>query len=200
MFYRILKAVVRPVFYLFYRVKIIGRENLRYDGSMMLISNHVSAVDPIFMHLVVKPKVYFMAKEELFHNPFLRVLIKSLGAFPVSRGKGDLDAIKNCFKLIKQGKTIGIFPEGTRSKTGELLRFQPGVSMIAVRTHADILPVYLDGKMKIFRKNYIVAGEPFNLSEEFQDLKLSNTELMKQSTEVVRGRILELREKLEACR
>lgn len=200
MFYHILKLIVRPIFFLLYRVKIINRENLQYEGGMILISNHVSGVDPIFMHLVVKPKVYFMAKEELFRNPFLRAIIKGFGAFPVSRGRGDMEAIKNCFKFIKQGKTLGIFPEGTRSKSGELLRFQPGVSMIAIRTQADVLPVYLDGKMKIFRKNYIIAGKPFNLAEEFKDLKLSNTELVKQSTEAVRGKVIALKEQLEQCK
>ncbi len=200
MFYNFLKIIVRPIFFLLYRVKLIGGEHAKYEGGMMLISNHVSATDPIFMHLVVKPKVYFMAKEELFKNPLLRAIIKAFGAFPVNRGKGDMEAIKTCFKLIKQGRTIGIFPEGTRSKTGELLRFQPGVSMIAVRTHADILPVYLDGKMRIFHKNYIVMGAPFNLAEEFKELKLSNVELMKQSTEVVRGRILALKEQLAQCK
>lgn len=191
MFYRCLKAVVKPLFFLLFRVKLIGKENGRFDGKMIVYSNHCSNLDPIFMHLAVKPKVHFMAKKELFKNPLLRWLIVSLGAFPIDRGAGDTEAIKSAFKILKRGDTLGIFPEGTRSKTGKLGKFQSGAALIAIRTKSPLLPVYIRGKFRIFHRNYIVIGEPVDMTLD-AGIEPANIRAAKEGAEYLKQRIEEL--------
>ena len=100
MIYRVAKWVARPFFFLLYRIKLIGKENLNHQGKIILIANHVSGKDPIFMHLIMKQKIYYMSKKELFKNPFVSWLVRWLGAFPVDRGKGDLGAIKTALQVL----------------------------------------------------------------------------------------------------
>lgn len=197
MFYDCLKVVVRPIFYLLFRVKVVGKEHAKYTGKMILISNHVSNYDPIFVHLVVRPKVYFMAKEELFKNPLLRWLITRLGAFPVGRGRGDLGAIKNSFKILKEGKTLGIFPEGTRSKDGMTKAFQHGAAMIALRTDSPVLPIYLARRPKLFRRTYVLIGEPIHV-RDYVDARLSDTESVEAASEFLFQRVAALKEEAES--
>ena len=98
-----------------------------------------------------------MGKKELFKNPLLSRIFRALGAFPVDRGKGDTGAVDHAVELVKQNKIFAIFPEGTRSKTGELGRLKSGAVVIASRTGGDILPcVIKKGKRKFLRGNVIV--------------------------------------------
>ena len=198
MFYRFIKAVVKPIFYFLYRIKVVHKENLKFEGQMILISNHRSNNDPIFLHLLVKPKVYFMAKSELFKNPFLRWIITAFGAFPVERGAGDLAAIKNAFKILRAGGILGIFPEGTRTRTNEIRRFQHGAAMIAIRTGAPVLPVYLSRTLRPFCKTYVMVGEPIRIEDVAQEAKLSDTEEIKRISNYYYAKMQELKIEAEA--
>lgn len=197
MFYKVLKIIVKPIFYLIFGIKIVHKERLRYEGGMILIANHRSNFDPIFMHLVVKPKVQLMAKQELFKNPMLRWLVTALGAFPVERGRGDLGAIKNAFKILRSGGTLGIFPEGTRTRTDHMRPFQHGVAMIAIRTGAPILPIYFAKTFRPFRRNPIIVGEPIQMRDVLE-AKLSNTEDVKQMTNYLFEKMQELEKEAKA--
>ncbi len=116
MIYRILRAIVKPIFCLLYRVKIDGAENGKIDGRTMVIANYKSNCDPILMHLLFKPKIRLMAKKELFKNRFFGAVLRAFGAFPVSRGESDAAAVSNAMKMVADGELVGIFPEGTRIK------------------------------------------------------------------------------------
>ena len=188
MFYKVLKVIVKPIFYLIFCIKIVHKERLRYEGGMILIANHRSNFDPIFMHLVVKPKVQLMAKQELFKNPMLRWLVTALGAFPVERGRGDLGAIKNAFKILRSGGTLGIFPEGTRTRTDHMRPFQHGVA---------ILPIYFAKTFRPFRRNPIIVGEPIQM-QDVLEAKLSNTEDVKQMTNYLFEKMQELEKEAKA--
>ena len=196
MFYRILKAVVRPVFYFLFRVRVIGGEDVSFDQGMVMIFNHQSNLDPILSHLVVpRKKLYLMAKQELFRNPFLRWLITRFGAFPVNRGAGDLGAIKTAFKIVRRGDILGIYPEGTRSKDGRIAPFQHGVAMIATRLQVPVLPVYFSRKLRPFRRCYVVLGTPIDLKARL-DPALSDTESMRSASRLLRDEMIALSEKV----
>lgn len=132
---------------------------------MVVIANHVSYWDPVVVGSLFPRQVYFMAKKELFSYPVLGMAIKRLGAFPVDREHAARTAIKRALTLLKNGEVVGIFPEGTRSKTGELLAPYQGAAYLAVRAGVPVCPIALRGTKKIFdqglfRKFHIRIGPP----------------------------------------
>lgn len=151
-FYKFAQGVVRVVARILYRVRLEGLENVPADRGFLLCSNHISNFDPIFVGGWIKPECTFMAKEELFRFKPFGALIRALGAFPVSRGKGDTAAIDRAVELVRSGRVVTIFPEGHRSKTGELLKLKSGAVVVASQTQADILPCAIKkGKRKLLR-------------------------------------------------
>ena len=106
-FYFFWRAVVTPIFFLMYRTKYIGAENVPKEGAYILASNHRRATDPILMGIGLKRQVLFMAKEELFKNKFISWFIRKLGAFPVSRGKADTGAIRHFENAVSNGCLMG---------------------------------------------------------------------------------------------
>ena len=191
--YKVLKAILKPIFFFLLNVKVINKEALNYEGGMILMANHVSGWDPILLHMAARCKVRYMAKAELFKFKPLGWLIKAFGAFGVERGRGDMGAMQQAFKIVREGGTLGIFPEGTRSKKGELGRFQHGASMIAMRAETRILPVYISRKARLFTRCYIVVGEPINLAERMGELSLADTSNVRAASEILRDEILKLK-------
>lgn len=152
-FYSIVKNIVSALIPFVYRVKVEGTENIPKDKGYILCCNHISFMDPVILIAKVKDQCHFMGKIELFRNPFLSYIFRSLGAFPVDRGKGDTGAVDHAVQLVKDGKVFAIFPEGTRSKTGELGRLKSGAVVIASRTGGDILPcVIKKGSRRFLRR------------------------------------------------
>lgn len=154
---------MRIYFALFYRVKVEGTENIPEDGPLLLYANHPSAWDMILIGCYMKRQVHFMAKVELFKNPLLAFLFRSLGAFPVSRGKGDVGSVKTVFRLLNKGKVVGIFPEGTRTPRKDPSRGKAGAAMFAIHSKAPILPVGVVWNKRWFSRLRLVFGKPFTL-------------------------------------
>jgi 1-acyl-sn-glycerol-3-phosphate acyltransferase len=163
--YRILRLIGIPIFYLLFFPKIIGKKNVKIKGKAIIVSNHISMWDPLFITIVFKRQIFYMGKVELFKNIFARLFFKAVKAFPVRRGEGDLPAIRHAFRLLRDGKLFGIFPEGKRIKSGELAKFEPGTSMIALKTGAPIIPLYIKGSYKFFRRMKLIVGEPVLISD-----------------------------------
>ena len=139
-FFRCLYGFVKGIYYFAYHVKVEGRENLP-SGSYVIASNHRSYADPPLIAITSGcSKFSFVAKAELFRNPFFGWLIRKLGAFPVSRGNGDLSVIDDSVSKIKDGRRLVIFPEGTRSKTGKVGKGKTGVALIAARAGVPVVP------------------------------------------------------------
>ncbi len=154
---------------LLFPMKIIHKENLPKRGTKAIVtSNHYSNLDAPIYDLFLFRKFRYMAKKELFSNKFLGFIVKSLGAFPVDRDNISPSTFKTVMTELKKNHQIFIFPEGTRNKSGskELLEIKSGFLALASRGDCAITPMLIYGKPKIFRKNYIIIGKPFELQGE----------------------------------
>lgn len=144
--------------------KVRGIENLPSHGPVIMVSNHISLWDPIVAACSVPRDVSYMAKEELFSIPLLGPIIRRLGTFPVKRGQGDLSAVRNSLGILKQDKVLGLFPEGTRSKTGETQKALPGMVLLMEKSKAPIVPVKVYGTRHLFTKGWgkfgVIIGPP----------------------------------------
>jgi 1-acyl-sn-glycerol-3-phosphate acyltransferase len=165
MLYQIIRLIGKPIICLLFFPKVIGKKNTKIKGKAIIISNHVSMWDPLLISVVFHRQIFWMGKIELFKNWIARLFFHIVKAFPVRRGEGDLAAIRHAFRLLRDGKLFGIFPEGTRIKTGKLRQFEPGTSMIALKSGAPIVPMYLKGTYKLFRRMKVIIGEPISLSD-----------------------------------
>ena len=164
-FYRIIYAIFAGLVGFLFRIRVTGREHEPDKGGFIVCANHISATDPVVLcYAFRKHQVRFMAKKELFKIPLLSGLIRVLGAFPIDRGGNDVGAIKTSVSMIKEGKCMGIFPQGHRypGVDPRTTKTKNGAALIATRAEADIMPVYIMRKnntFKIFRKTYVVIGE-----------------------------------------
>lgn len=126
-------------------VKFIGLEKVPREGALIAVANHRHWSDIVLLALAIYPRqVHFMGKSEYAESAFLRFLMKQLGAFTVERGEADMKAIKTALGYLRKGEVVGIYPEGTRNKTDELLLpFKEGSFMLAARGKAMVVPVAL---------------------------------------------------------
>lgn len=188
--YRLGWTVVFILFKFLYRFKVEGHENLDQipeNQGVLLCSNHISGLDPPLVGAATSRKLAFMAKAELFEIPFFGGLIKRLNAFPVKRGTSDRNALKLAIEILNSGETLIMFPEGTRSKTGELKAGLGGVGFLALRTNAAIVPVAIKGGYRLFRRTHVVFGKPI----DFTELK-SQKSKPREATELVMAYIQKL--------
>ena len=169
---RFLIKTLGPIVRWMMRVKGVGLENVPTtpgDPPLILCCNHISNWDPALL-IVAQPRhIHFMAKAELFtFKPFAWLLEKQFGAFPVKRGTGDTGAIDAAKDLVTAGNVMGIFPEGTRSKTGELLRPKSGAAVVVAKTGAHVLPAAIvakNQKLRPFKRSTVIFGKPMSPAE-----------------------------------
>lgn len=174
MFYSIFKVICKFVFGVIFRTRVIGLENVPREGSLIVAANHLSNWDPPFLGTFLGREICYMAKEELFKNPIFAAAIRALHVFPVKRGSADKTAIKHAVKLLKDGQCLGIFPEGTRSKTGKIGKAESGVALIAAMTKAPIVPALIVNTNKIFGEKMfpqlaVVYGMPMHFDGNIKD-------------------------------
>lgn len=184
MLYTIAKILLKPFFFILYNIHVEGIDNIPKSEGYIVCGNHTKALDPILLGITLPDRIYFMAKHELFENRYLKALLNALGAYPIKRGEPDLKSIKTSLKLLQNNKNIGIFPEGTRNKTGEL-KAEPGIAMLAIKSRTTILPVSIKTNYKIFEKTRIIIGDVINLSDYF-DKKLKNDDYINISLDIMK--------------
>lgn len=184
MLYNLASALVRVFMLLVFRVKVINKENFPKDGPVIVSINHTSYWDVPLVAAFMPRKLHYMAKRDLFKIPVLGSFMKWVGAFPVSRGKGDIGAIKTALEVLSQDKVVAIFPEGRRVLKGMTHSAKPGVALIAEKSGAPILPVAIGGKYRLFAKIPITVGEPIYVDAPEQG-HLSTEELKSISGGVV---------------
>ena len=135
----------RTITKILFRIKVNGKENFPKTGGFILASNHQSYLDPPVVGSWAPRSVYFMTKAELFENKILGWYLWNTNARPVKRGAMDRHAIKTILGIIADGYGVTIFPEGTRSVTGEFLEPKAGIGMIAKKAQCQIIPTYVSG-------------------------------------------------------
>lgn len=175
-FYKIARVFIRLYLKIFYKWRIYGAENVPNNGSVILIVNHINIFDPLVVACSIDRQVHFMAKDELFKIPILKRIITSFGAFPIKRGGSDRKAIKTGLELLKNDKIMGIFPEGTRSKTGEIGKGLPGAALFALKTDAAVIPIGLSSSYKFFKPISINFGKPICL-EAYKQERLTSEDI-----------------------
>lgn len=194
MFYAIARGLVSFFYHIRFKITVVGRENIpAQKGGCIIASNHVSNNDPPFVGIVFKGKYAFMAKEELFKNRLFGWVIRKLGAFPVKRGVKDFAAIDTAIESLDKGRTFIIFPEGTRSKNGELGRPKSGVSIIAVRAKAPVIPVFVKYGRKKFRRNALISIGETIPKEEFEAIDITDKHGIHSISNRIMGEISKLK-------
>lgn len=181
--YWILRPIIVFIFRLLFPYTIIGKKKTDGTYPCVIICNHLSNADAFMVGTCFKKKIFFYGKKEWFKNKLVGGFLKIIGGVPIDRDATDLNAIKTGFKILKDGSSLAIFPEGTRNKTKEnLLPIKGGVGMIACRAKMDVLPIWIYQKGKMFRRNYIYVGDKFSL-EEFYGKKDKSEEITAKITE-----------------
>lgn len=183
MFYTMIRALLRLIYRVLFRLEASGKEHVPKEGGVVLCSNHISLLDPPAIGILLKRRIRFMAKAELFNIPVFGAAIKALGAFPVKRGGVGKETIRTAFQLLQDGDIMGIFPEGTRN-TDQSTAAKKGAAMIALRSGAAVVPVAIIGSYKLFRKTRVVYGPPIDMSDL---LEQKGSDVLEQAT----GRIMD---------
>ena len=162
---KIIKGFLHFLYIIVYRVKKVGEENIPKDGAYILCGNHVHALDAPAVVVCTKRKIDFLAKQELFKNPFLKWLGNMFDVIPVKREKQDIDSMKKCLAVLNKGGILGMFPEGTRKGMSKNVKVKNGAAFMALRTGVPVIPVGIQGNFKVFTKVKLNYGKPLDFSK-----------------------------------
>lgn len=193
MLYSIIRFFLEALFTLIFRCEIKGKENIPPVGGVIMAANHQSNWDPPLAATFATRPVSYMAKQELFDVPVLGRIIRSLHAFPVKRGAADRNAIKTALQVLAQQKCLGLFPEGTRSKDGEIHKPEAGIALIAAKANVPVVPTALLGTEKLFGKEAflpklrVIYGEPMFFTGD-----IKNKEALQAFSQEIMDRIAEM--------
>ena len=192
MFFHICRFLCYLPLAIFYPTRVIGRKNL-VKGKAIITANHTSNMDIVLMLANTYEKKYILAKKELFKNKLKGAILKSYGGISVDRGNNDISAIKQSLNVLKKGKKLIIFPEGTRNKgedTSKLMEVKTGTAMLAIKSKSPIIPIWISKRPKMFRVTKFIVGEPFELTE-FYGRKLDN-ETLEEATKIIAEKLQSL--------
>ena len=176
---------------IFFRFHVHGREHIPVRRPFIICANHIKWLDPVAIAAAVPSsiQVHFMAKKELFSNFLFTAVLNMVGAFPVNRQDADYGAFRRAFQLLRGGKVLGLFPEGTRSKNGQLQKAYGGAALIAVRSGAPILPVAILGPYRFFKPLHVYIGSPFVLPPLIYDQKEDKKRILAEMSREIMDQI-----------
>lgn len=206
-FYKFLQVIANPFLRLIYRVEIINEKNayIKPKEGLIICCNHSSSLDPIIICAYFPRPIYFISKIELFRNKFLRSIMSFFNAFPIHRELSGKNVFKKSIEILNAGNVFGIFPEGTRSLSGEIGEIKKGIGLISYLANAPILPIAIFNSKKIpedvhvkkkylFLKIKIIYGELINTREIIA--KYPQKEAVEIISIIVSNNIKELYDKL----
>lgn len=181
----IVKNAVKLYYKIFYKFRVYGLENIPTDTGFIVCANHIHLADPLVIGVSIKENIHFMAKKELFKFKPFAWFFKSVGGFPVDRQNvNEISAIRTSLKLLKNDKSLLLFAEGTRNRTGKPLKAKPGVAMLAIKSKKPVLPVTVDSKYKFFSEIRIVFHKPVYFTEYFNQ-KLTTEDYQKLTQDII---------------
>jgi len=173
-------------------------ENFPRTGPVIVASNHASLLDPIIVGIAAPRRLNYMAKDTLFKNRLFAWIIYSLGGVPLKREGADVAAFKEALNRLTQGKPVLVFPEGTRSKDGDLQRPRPGIGFLEANSSALILPCYIKGSIDVLPAHSLIPRPRpisiyFGRPMKFDDVKIDKKDRYIFIAEKVMERIAELK-------
>jgi 1-acyl-sn-glycerol-3-phosphate acyltransferase len=149
---RALVVLARFIFRFIMKMDVVGLENFPREGPVVLVANHVTNFDVFPMQFALPRPIFFMGKAELFKNPLLEPILRNLSGFPVNRGDKDLWAMRHAARVLKRGQTLGMFPEGKRSKGKGLAVAKTGTARLAIDANCPIVLMAVTGSDKFFKR------------------------------------------------
>ena len=164
--YKFVRGVFGVLFKTVLPVTFHHLERVQLDAPYILVGNHSHMFDPMLIgYPVYRYSIRFMGKKELMNNFFLRWVLKGVEAIPVDRHNMDMGAIRASLKTLKEGKVLGIFPEGTRHKEGVMQDMESGAAMIALRSGCRMLPAFISQKPRLFSRTHVYFGDPIPVKD-----------------------------------
>ncbi|HEX3463881.1 MAG TPA: lysophospholipid acyltransferase family protein [Candidatus Elarobacter sp.] len=184
-FYDFAKAVVTAIVRTTFRFRVVGAEKVPRTGGLVVAANHLSNFDPPILGIALPRPVSYMAKKELFAMPVIKQLIPRLNAFPVDRDAGGTAALRAALRMLKEGRCVGIFPEGGRNVTGTNEE-KAGAAFLAAASGVPVVPAAIVGtrKLRPFARVSVVFGEPMTVKRDRQsdgaDVEKGAAEIMQR--------------------
>jgi 1-acyl-sn-glycerol-3-phosphate acyltransferase len=179
---------------LFFRMRFEGLENVPAKGPFILAANHQSFLDPLFAGIALKGQLNFMARDTLFKSRIFGPLLSSVKAIPVRRGQADIASIKMIIAKLKQGESVCLFPEATRTTDGKIAPFKGGLSLLSRRSNAPVVPVLIEGAFECWPRHQklFTAGSKITVSygeciSAEQIKEMEDDEFARLLTERLRG-------------
>ncbi len=173
LFYRSIRGVLYIFYRIFFRFRFYGTVNVPKDTDsrgVILAPNHASFLDPPILGIALERRVTYLAKEYLFKNFFVGAVLRGVGAYPIKSEKDDLRSIRDLIRLLKNGNCVVVFPEGTRSETGQMKAPEGGIGFLSAKSRSYVVPVYIRGSYEAYPKGAkffrcapvsVYFGEPF---------------------------------------
>jgi 1-acyl-sn-glycerol-3-phosphate acyltransferase len=202
--YDILRVLARLVSVWFFSLRVAGRERWPADGGALICANHQSYFDPPLVGLTCGRRLTYLGRQTLFANWLLAPIIRFMDTIPIDREGGGLSGLKETLRRLKRGDMVLIFPEGTRTRDGELQPLKPGFCAVARRSHVPLVPVALDGAYDAWPRTSplprggrlaVVIGQPISAAEAAQ---LDDQQLVAELTRRIAGCLAEARKLRQA--
>jgi 1-acyl-sn-glycerol-3-phosphate acyltransferase len=174
-----------------FQYRAYGQENIIEEGPAIMAANHQSYLDPPLVGITCRNELYYLARKTLFEKKLLGPVISRVNALPVDLSRGDLSALRAVMNLLKEGHRTVIFPEGTRSLTGQIQQARPGIGLIVAKTLAPVVPMRIFGSFEAWPKGgkirahpvTVVVGKPMMFKKE--DFAANNREAYQKISEQI---------------